>query len=278
MSPVGNTNSEYTDFWDLKDLQRTIPTITAAEFIRHHGDQFELPASNFPGRSNGPDDNPWKKFMRTHATQVAGCGEVCGKLQREKDSPLVHVSLEHGNRVFQCAPCDTARKEKLTDYLHYTPEITRAAAAAVAQIGLFEYVALHLRRNDFQYKTADDPVHHMDNLKKALQKNENIYIATDELDDEYLAKWKAELPGHRIYSSKDFKESHFKSIGWRKQGGLIEQVVCAGSRVFLGMPMSTYSGNIKNIRRNMAKLDGAPELVNGYVFSQGMTNPSYDAR
>ena len=49
----------------------------------------------------------------------------------------MHVSLQYGSRVFGCAPCDAARKEKMSDYLHYTPDIVRAAAQVVAEIGQY---------------------------------------------------------------------------------------------------------------------------------------------
>lgn len=271
----GNTNSQYTDFWDLEDLRRAVPTLTAAEFVQQQGNTFNLPTTHFPGRSNAPDDNPWKKWARSSAKQIVGCAATCNQLQQDKESNLMHVSLQSGARVFGCQPCDAARKEKMADYLHYTPDIVRAAAQVVAEIGLFDYVAVHLRRNDYQYTIAGHPEQHITNLKNQLKPGENIYVATDELDGNYLEQWRAKLPGHKLYSSKDFKNV-YEPLGFSRLG-LLEQVVCSGSRVFLGMPMSTYSGNIKNIRRHIARVPGAPQLESTYLF-EGMRNPSYDAR
>jgi len=271
----GNTDSQYTDFWDLDDLRRAVPTLTAAEFIEQQGKTFKLPTNGFPGRSNAPDDNPWKKWARSSAKQLVGCHATCTQLQQDQDSDLMHVSLQSGGRVFGCGPCDAARKEKMSDYLHYTPAIVRAAAQVVAEIGLFDYVAVHLRRNDYQYTIAGHPDQHINNLKNQLKPGESIYVATDELDGNYLEQWRAKLPGHKLYSSKDFKKV-YEPLGFRRLG-LLEQVVCSGSRVFLGMPMSTYSGNIKNIRRHIARVPGAPNLESIYLF-EGMKNPSYDAR
>ena len=141
--------------------------------------------------------------------------------------------------------------------------------------GLFDYVAVHLRRNDYQYTIAGHPDQHINNLKNQLKPGENIYVATDELDGNYLEQWRTKLPGHKVFSSKDFKKV-YEPLGFRRLG-LLEQVVCSGSRVFLGMPMSTYSGNIKNIRRHIARVPGAPNLESIYLF-EGMKNPSYDAR
>ena len=66
------SDSQYTDFWDLEDLRRAVPTLTAAEFIEQQGKAFKLPTHGFPGRSNAPDDNPWKGWARSAAKQLVG--------------------------------------------------------------------------------------------------------------------------------------------------------------------------------------------------------------
>jgi len=159
----------------------------------------------------------------------------------------------------------------LKDHLHYTKEIVHAAAEAVSSMGAFSYVAVHLRRNDFQYAQAGradgeqeqhrQAVNVLEGIKKELRPGEPLYIATDELDEEYLKSYREALPGHQIYHSTDFRKAYKKDDAehWRKKGGLIEQVVCAGSRFFFSMPASTYSAQIKIMRDHMAHVAKAPE-------------------
>ena len=73
---------------------------------------------------------------------------------------------------------------------------------------------------------------------------------------------------------EDFKEEFGKDNieHWRKRGGLIEQVVCAGARFFFSMPSSTYSAQIKIIRDHMAHVAKAPEHGAKELHSLGLAD------
>merc|ERR1712232_272186 len=141
-------------------------------------------------------------------------------------------------------------------YLHYVPAVFETASRVVAKIGAFAYVAAHLRRNDFQYRqagTASDGL--AERLGQALKPGEPLYIATDELDPKYVADFAKLLPGHKVYSLRNFTVPKgpfnglkFPQVSW-KLTGLTEQVICTGARIFFSMPSSTFSGHIKTMRQ-----------------------------
>ena len=49
-----------------------------------------------------------------------------------------------------------------------------------AKLGMFKYVAVHLRRNDLQYTQAGSAEKLSERFKAALGPGEALYIATDE--------------------------------------------------------------------------------------------------
>jgi len=233
--------------------------------------------------SNNPDKSPWKIWLRENADENIwkGCSGTCAFL-KSSDKKLVNIPIKDAkgqpggdHRLFDCMNsnkemCDADRHISIIrDHVHYTKEIVGMAAKAVAEIGMFKFVAVHLRRNDFQYRQAGragaeagkskalpqgvrEFVPVLKQLKDELKPNESVYIATDELDENYLAEFRSKLVGHKVYSAANFTDFfHVKGIGdskdWRKLG-LVEQVVCVGSRFFFSMPSSTYSANIMHMR------------------------------
>ena len=57
----------------------------------------------------------------------------------------------------------------------------------VAQLGLFKYSSMHIRRNELQYKfTRLDSGTVLGNVAPLFQPKEPLYVATDETDEHYL--------------------------------------------------------------------------------------------
>jgi hypothetical protein len=247
----GNTNSAYTDFWDLADLKKGLPVMTALEFwAKEHG-RLHLPdRSVVTSRSNSPDNNPWKTWVRSHATLVmTSCDRTRSEFKKNNANilaaPLKRTDSDPGqHRVFGCPyGADQAEHAFLRNYVHYTPEIFKEAARVVVELGALGFVAAHLRRNDFQYRQAGPAKELARVLGSKLRPGEPLYIATDEVDPQYVADFAKALPGHKVYSAKNFTFG----INWR-QLGQVEQCICLGARFFFSMPASTYSGHILNMR------------------------------
>lgn len=142
----------------------------------------------------------------------------------------------------------------LSSGLHYTERIFRAAELAVEALGgLGSYAALHVRRNELQYKDMFiDASASYANVRRLLRTNETVYIATDETAEGFFRAF--EQGGHRVrrlgpelrrayahlYPSRDDPPEKYE--------GMIEQVVCSGARLFVGTSMSTFSSYIFRLR------------------------------
>ena len=74
--------------------------------------------------------------------------------------------------------------------VHYSEPVLRTAAAAVAEIGAYRYIAAHLRRNDFQYRQAGEVGELAAKFLAKLKPGEALYIATDEVDPAYVEAFK----------------------------------------------------------------------------------------
>ena len=91
--------------------------------------------------------------------------------------------------AFASADAAIAARTVMRDGVHYRGAIFAAAAAAIDRLGgLFSYSALHVRRNDLQYKgsfVAADAT--AANVAPLLRRNESVYIATDETAAAFFA-------------------------------------------------------------------------------------------
>ena len=144
-----------------------------------------------------------------------------------------------------------AYKRALRDYVHFPPQAFEIAARVVHALGLNQYAAMHVRRNELQYKEVFLSGPEMyENVKALLKDGEPIYIATDEKQEDYFAAFEAK---HVVYRWKDLFTPKGKNalVGVdipRKLEGCIEQIICAGARVFAGTLESTFSSYIFRLR------------------------------
>lgn len=144
-----------------------------------------------------------------------------------------------------------AFKRTLRDHVHFPEIVFEIAARVVHYLGLFKYSALHVRRNELQYKEVFMPSEKtLQNIRPLLLPGEVLYIATDETDPHFFDAMERE---HRIYRWDDFFTERggnvLKGVNIpRKLIGCIEQVICAGARAFMGTLESTYTSYIFRLR------------------------------
>ena len=129
---------------------------------------------------------------------------------------------------------DNDLKRMLRDHIHLREEIFFYASLLVQKLGAFQYAALHIRRNELQYKqsfiAAEQSLKH---IKPLLKDNEVIYIATDEKDPKFFEAMEKE---YRVYRWKDFVEKDGSMyLGDdvdipRKYEGVVEMAVCGMGR------------------------------------------------
>ncbi|CAK0803819.1 unnamed protein product, partial [Prorocentrum cordatum] len=194
----GGGRSSYADFWDIESLRSEVDVITAQEFYDLERDRLKIPEDAEPARqsNNQPDPNRWKLWL-SHGAKLArdpsvapGPGtRVLGK-QMDKvcrtpydvaasDAVLVNIPAYIFDddvrlhrvvrkdatelRYLMCQPTDGFRQLPL----HYRATFYNMAAGPISTLGLQNYLALHLRRNDFQFQQApEDPTALVEQIHK----------------------------------------------------------------------------------------------------------------
>jgi hypothetical protein len=122
----------------------------------------------------------------------------------------------------------------------------RIIAAMETAAGPQGFKAFHIRRGDLQFKEVKIPAEEIiANTADIVQANETIYVATDEKDEAYLGVLRKHF---NMFTLSDFHER----VGLPKLNqnymGMVEQIVCSRSQVFIGTWFSTFSGYITRMR------------------------------
>ena len=165
------------------------------------------------------------------------------------------VLAPSGNRM------TTDVRQALRDGARYVDVVWQVAARVVAQLGAFRYSALHIRRNDLQYKNVFVSANAtLRNVAPLLREGETLYLATDEQRPEFFDTLRARHP--RLIQWRDL---YTEAAGHvlrgvdvpRKLVGCIEQAICAMGRRFIGTQHSTFSGYIPRLRGFI----GAPDTL-----------------
>ena len=113
------------------------------------------------------------------------------------------------------------------------------------------YVAYHIRRGDFQHKntqlSALQIIEATKHLFHGLVPSEHsVYISTDEPNLAFFDPFKAIF--RRVLFLGNFYLDHNLAALDQNHLGMVEQVVCAGAYVFIGTPLSTFTGYISRLR------------------------------
>ena len=140
-----------------------------------------------------------------------------------------------------------ACRRLLKNHLRYRPEIFAKASEIINLLGHNKYDAIHIRRNDFQYQqTRLNAEAILANIEPLLDSGLPVYIATDEIEDEFFAEISHK---HRVARWTELVNRANGNIdipfSWI---GPIEQIICAGARRFIGTDLSTFSAYMNRIR------------------------------
>lgn len=154
-------------------------------------------------------------------------------------------------------------------HIRYHPNIFAIASEIISSLGPYQYTAVHIRRNDFQYKQARTRAEETwNNTHKLFTDELPVYIATDEVDKDFrevfrLKKtvffWDDIMQG---YSGTDFPE---------KLIGPVEQLICVGASRFIGTDLSTFSSYIVRLRGYTR----APDMAS-YYHTERYTAPKVE--
>ena len=123
----------------------------------------------------------------------------------------------------------------------------------IAKMGLFAYSAVHIRRNDLQYKEVfQNAQATLRNIEPLLYPGETLYLATDETNDAFFDAIRQK---HKIFQWKDVV-AEARTIPYsEKVINILEQVICSGGRRFFGTQKSTFTSYIFRLRGYV----GAPD-------------------
>merc|ERR1740121_1822398 len=149
------------------------------------------------------------------------------------------------------------------------------AAKVIRYLGLFEYVAVHARYGDFAETQAERSADDIYNNWKVMIDNATAtYVATDR-QERFLSlivqrkvkviMWpdlfKETTGGLLVETRKRFSEER-----WYKLIGLVEELICTYSKVFIGTDRSSFTGHIERMRlhadapvkMHLVHTDGSP--------------------
>jgi hypothetical protein len=131
-------------------------------------------------------------------------------------------------------------------HIHYKEEIFCEAYKAIEFLD--KYYAIHIRRNDFQYKdlviTAEQIYN---NIKDIIPEGFKLYISTDEKDKTFFNILQKH---YDVYFYDDIKHLVSDTIN-SDIIGCIEQIICTQALTFIGCKLSTFSSYIYRLRGYM---------------------------
>jgi len=259
-------NFGFEDFFDVDDLG--ISTITFKDFCKQ----------------NNIDENyeSVKKICRViteppERVQNYSYSEVPFKfhkgrkiIYRENFTDGVDNLFFDGNLLgawYQTIYSDyTAELKKLVArHVHYKRDILDTAYSAINFLGDKTYYAIHIRRNDFQYKhlfISGEDIYN--NIKNTIPEGARLYISTDHFDKEFF---KPLAHHYTLYFYEDVAKQanidvHYNYIP------IVEQLICTRSIIFIGNDYSTLSSYVYRMRGYMNDIDDKKFRVNTMPYGE----------
>jgi hypothetical protein len=161
---------------------------------------------------------------------------------------------------------DEQLKKLVARHVHYRKELFDLGFEGVNWLGDKNYYAIHIRRNDFQYKhlfiSAEDL---LNNIKDQVPQSARLYIATDCQDKSYFAplqKYYNVFFYEDVVTGAGIKCPHYNFIP------IIEQLICSRAVAFIGNDYSTLSSYIYRMRGYMADIEDKKFRINTMPYSE----------
>jgi len=155
----------------------------------------------------------------------------------------------------------------IRDHAHLRRDLLEVAWKIIQTIGPQNYSAVHARRQDFklQYKTEYlEPETVSGNVQALIESNETIYLASDEGDVDFYSRFARKFPD-RVVRLSNFQPLLEGTKEW--QLPMIEQLICAYGRIFVGTRLSTFSAYITRIRGHLNKKFGYSKVYSNVYFT-----------
>jgi len=253
---TGSTRVE--DLIDVTQLKGVLPTLTMEEFEAEAGMTWQAArnlAVQGPNKKLSGQGQPGKvRFSDYEALQE----KFIFMDGNSRDGEIL------GQWWSQGGPRDELRSELteadwglLRHGFVWHPDAFSIAAKAVQYLGIFDYVAFHARFGDFVEKQSQrSPDEIYENWRPLIANASALYVATDrqgQFDgftkrhgvklvmwpDLFTAATGRVLSGEKkLYTPERF----FKLTG------LVEELICTYSKVFVGTDRSSFTGHIQRMR------------------------------
>jgi len=260
------TQTGYEDLWDLGELRKKIPVLRAQELYDDVLRPGGAPKAASPSlqTNNQPDFNQWKYWLSTIGDVALGNCASVRKQAEDSQAAIVHIPartfdshghLTNGGKEQRFLYCEGSMRQDI----HYQRHLYAAASGPIARMGVRNYTALHLRRNDFQYQQAPDSAHGvLGKVAGTLRPKETVYVASDELDPQWWSHMRSTLKaaGHELVTFDDFKLELLERGLKEKFSGMVEMIICTGARSFWGSRMSTFTEGIQILRTGLKQSKG----------------------
>eukprot|EP01097_Dermamoeba_algensis_P008487 TRINITY_DN5684_c0_g1_i1.p1 TRINITY_DN5684_c0_g1~~TRINITY_DN5684_c0_g1_i1.p1 ORF type:complete len:480 (-),score=112.40 TRINITY_DN5684_c0_g1_i1:162-1565(-) len=278
------TFSALEDYFDIEDMKKAVPTISWAQFYRKFP---QLNEKNLDGIERVAHTLNWTdstigRSVYCHPKiptnerdikrlKLFAGGRAENPLQSEeswKDQKVLFIKqrvlLGNYYQFFFFSNVEEERRVKhlVKNYLHYNQRFFEAADKILNLLPV-SFSSFHLRKGDFQFKdmrNIDPPVFY-NNIRELFDPKEALYAATDERDQKIRESYFSQFKGnHSVYVLDDFAQILKASNIEGQFMGMIEQIICAQSRLFVGTRLSTFSSYITRLRAHMGMAD-----LNTYV-------------
>ena len=159
---------------------------------------------------------------------------------------------------------DIELKKLVAKHVHYLPKIFDIGWKAVNWMGE-GYYAMHVRRNDFQYKDLFISAQEIyENIKDIVPNGARLYIATDHKDLSFFDPLKEH---YQLYFYNQVAEAsgidpHYNYIP------IVEQLICTRAIKFIGNDYSTLSSYIYRMRGYMNDIEDKDFYINTQKYNQ----------
>ena len=155
-------------------------------------------------------------------------------------------------------------KKLVAKHVVYRNDIFDLAWQFINYIGDRTYYAMHVRRNDFQYKhlfiSTSEILRHLTGI---IPPGSTLYIATDHPDKSFFGPLGESYEVIFYDDIADKLELEEFDVNWIP---IVEQFLCTRALRFVGMPLSTLSSYIFRMRGYMDDIEDKGFYLNGKAY------------
>eukprot|EP01122_Echinamoeba_exundans_P010334 TRINITY_DN3846_c0_g1_i2.p1 TRINITY_DN3846_c0_g1~~TRINITY_DN3846_c0_g1_i2.p1 ORF type:complete len:281 (+),score=55.77 TRINITY_DN3846_c0_g1_i2:260-1102(+) len=166
---------------------------------------------------------------------------------------------------------DKFMKRAVRDYVHIRPDIFDAANLVINKLPK-NFSALHIRRGDFQYPQQRQLTGKQiyENIRRLIPAGSDLYIATDESDKALFQRDFVDIfaQSYTVHMFDQYSKP-VKSVAPSNWIGVIEQIICSRSQIFVGTKLSTYSGYVQRLRGYMNDIEDDNIYFTDTMFPDG---------